>query len=180
MSRSGNNDVPARSRSVDAAAGAARAVRESENTKPAGSDALAHELANLLDGSLRHLGLAISKLREPTPETGDDLLPRLEAANTAMQQMAKLIHRWMRADQTPGRLFDQMRTIGEAVQHAVTLMAPAASMRDIEVRVTLQREAAQLPAGPIYPVIANALRNSIEAFDRTVARMADEGLFSGA
>src|SRR4051812_29047992 len=65
---------------------------------------LAHELANLLDGGLRNLGLALSRLRDAPshaalspngpPADAENLLRRLEAANDAMRQMAALIQRW--------------------------------------------------------------------------------------
>jgi C4-dicarboxylate-specific signal transduction histidine kinase len=135
------------------------------------SDALAHELANLLDGSLRHLSLAITSLREPVraEETSEDLLKRLEAANGAMQHMAELIHRWMASPLAPGELFQHTRTLGETIEHAVKLLSPAAALWRVEILVTLQRGAAMLPAGPVYPIIANAIRNSLEAINRPQA-----------
>ncbi len=166
MSRSGNNEPTTPSPHSDAALPAR--LRDAQTPDKPNTEALAHELANLLDGSLRHLGLAISTLREPVhaDETSEDLLSRLEMANTAMKHMATLIHRWMKQPQTPGSLFQQSHTIGQAIEHAVSLMAPAAAMRGIDVRITVQRDAAALPAGPIYPIIANALRNSIQAMER--------------
>ena len=88
---------------------------------------LAHELANLLDGGLRQLGIAISSLGESSLPS-EELEQRLQTANTAMQHMAELIHRWMRQVQTPGGLFHQQRTLAESVDHAVRLFSPAAGL----------------------------------------------------
>jgi len=129
------------------------------------STRFAHELANLLDGSLRNLGLAISSLDDASQQD-DHLLNRLQVANTAMHHMAELIHRWMRSSSSPGNLYHQARTLGETVDHAVRLLMPAAQRRQIDLHVHLDPSIATLPAGPVYPVIANALRNSIEAIGR--------------
>jgi signal transduction histidine kinase len=135
----------------------------------AGQDAarLAHELANLLDGSLRHLGLALGQLQHHAQQTAQDeadALHRLHTAQSAMHQMAELLRRWMHDHrrQAP-ELFRQSWSLRDTVDHAVRLLAPAAQMRGIHLLIRLQPHAAQLPAGPLYPVIANALRNSIDA-----------------
>ncbi len=148
---------------------------------------LAHELANLLDGSLRNVGLALAVLKKeaqhendlaaeapmrtsrerPSPTVGGKaeggVFSRLETANDAMQQMAMLIRRWMSTQHRPDRLHAQTKTLGQTVEHAIRLLGPAANMRQIEITSRLESNVAQLPAGPIYPIIANALRNSIEA-----------------
>ncbi len=142
------------------------------SAKPAHADGdrdasarLAHELANLLDGSLRNLGLAISSLGDSS-QPSDKLEHRLQVANAAMHHMAELIHRWMRSSRSPGDLYHQPRMLEETVDHAVRLLTPAAALRQIDIRVNLDPGTAALHAGPIYPVVANALRNSIEAIDR--------------
>jgi signal transduction histidine kinase len=144
-------------------------------------------LANLLDSSLRNLNLVISGMREhpgrtspPTPSstaTGtasgspigsapdqedDDLVRRLDATNQGMRQMAQLIHRWL-GRSGPDQLHQQTHTLGHVIEHAVRLLQPAAAARQIAVTTCVSDQAAQLAAGPVYPVIANALRNSIEA-----------------
>ena len=47
-------------------------------------------------------------------------------------------------------------------------------MRQVDLRVDLDPAAAALPAGPVYPVVANALRNSIEAIDRDAQARDDD------
>ena len=129
---------------------------------------LAHELANLLDGSLRNVGLVMSSLRGAegalTDKTAeDDMAHRLETANHAMQQMARLIRRWMGQASRLGELHEQAFTLREAIDHALDLLRPAAAAQGIRLEVHVQPEAAELPAGPVYPIITNAVRNSIEA-----------------
>jgi signal transduction histidine kinase len=140
---------------------------------PSGSDPsdaahaqLAHELANLLDGGMRNLGLAMSSLRvgpkPPTTPDDEDLLRRLQSANAAMQHMAKLIHRWMANGKSPG-LHDDPRSLAESLESALRLLGPAAKAHQISLHVEIDEAAANLPAGPVYPIVANAIRNSIEA-----------------
>src|SRR5690606_16563128 len=66
-------------------------------------------------------------------------------------------------------LFSQSRSIGQTIEHAVQLLSPAAALRSIEIRVDVAPQVRELAAGPIYPIIANALRNSIEAIGRSDA-----------
>lgn len=130
---------------------------------------LAHELANLLDGSLRNVGLVMSSLRDPTGEgparaaDDEDLIRRLEVANQAMQHMATLIQRWLGRPKAMGSLHQQTRTLGETIHSAVHLLSPVAAARRIVIDVDIAAAVAGLPAGPVYPIIANAVRNSIEA-----------------
>lgn len=138
----------------------------------------AHELANLLDGSLRNVGLALATLRDMDAaqgtkhphdaESDEALTHRLEAANSAMSQMAMLLHRWMQRSRTPDTLHAQTKTLCHVIEHAVRLLKPAAQAHGIAVNVHVSSEAAQLPAGPLYPAIANGLRNAIESISQGV------------
>ena len=137
----------------------------SNSTAPAG---FAHELANLLDAGLRNVGLVLATLRhgegpgEQNPG-GDDAVHRLESANQVLRQMAQLLERWIRDSRVGHDHFIAQRTLGEAVEHAVETVTAAAEDARIAIQVDLAADAAKLPAGTLYPVIANALRNSIEA-----------------
>ena len=62
-----------------------------------------------------------------------------------------------------GGLHQHACTLHETVHAAAKLLAPVAASRRAKLHVEITLEAANLPAGPIYPVIANGLRNSIEA-----------------
>jgi signal transduction histidine kinase len=142
---------------------------------------LAHELANLLDGSLRNVGLVMSSLREPPARVGvragedEDLVHRLEAANQAMQYMATLIQRWMGRPRPTNALHHQARTLHDTIHSAINLLAPVAAGRGIAIDVQIDSAAVALPAGPIYPIVANAVRNSVEALSQPRADGSAEG-----
>jgi C4-dicarboxylate-specific signal transduction histidine kinase len=128
---------------------------------------LAHELANLLDGSLRNVGLALSDLRHVSGEAihhiDDAVVGRLNAANQAMRQMASLLRQWQSHAKTPDRPHTQQHALDQAVELAVQLIRPAADAHAIELRVTIADDAAVLPSASLQAVIINVLRNSIEA-----------------
>jgi signal transduction histidine kinase len=137
---------------------------------------LAHELANLLDASLRNVGLVLSDLRGPerpdqaTPAVDDHLLQRLETVSQGLHQMATLVHRWMDRPSDAELLRLETRTLGQVIEHATRLLEPAAVSRKISITVSVADHAAHFPAGAIYPVLANALRNSIEAIAGDASR----------
>ncbi len=134
---------------------------------PDPADQLAHELANLLDGSLRHLGLAIDTLshapRSADPAEDDKTLQRLETTDRAMRQMASLIHAWMKSAPRPRDLFERSQTLGQTLEHAVEIHRPLADRHGITLALDISADAAPRPAGPVFPVIANAILNAIEA-----------------
>lgn len=138
-------------------------------TAPTQSDQLAHELANLLDGSLRHLTLAIATLKDSPPgaplASDDDLAQRLRTVNNGMQHMSQLIRRWMNHPGTLERFAGHHR-LGDCVKQAVQLLGPAAATRRIKIGVEIDSKLLDTEAGPIHPILINGLRNSIEAIDR--------------
>ena len=135
---------------------------------------LAHELSNLLDGSLRNVGLALSTLRDATPDATDaaadpdeaKAVQRLDAARQAMQQMAQLIRHWMTSSHRPAQLFHRTWTLREMVEHAAGLCGAAARTAGVTVDAAIDGAAGGLPAGPLHAVLVNALRNAIEAMAR--------------
>ena len=147
------------------------------STEPTDANAqLAHELANLLDGSLRHLGIAIDTLSQghrptelaaPTEATGDDILDRLQTTDRSMRQMASLIKAWMKSAPKPRELFEQAQTLKKTLEQVIETHRPAANRYGIDIVLQLEPTAANLPAGPVFPVIANAILNSIQAIAHT-------------
>ncbi len=155
---------------------------DADPTVPAAPAVLAHELANLLDAAMRNLGLALDRLRDsPAQPAGDDAVRRLETVGAAMRQMTELLERW--SDGRGQRPLDQQsgQSLKDVVDHAVRLLGPAADSVGTIIAVDLAEDTAKLSAGPLYPLIANALRNSIEAIKsgprqgsiRIVARLSD-------
>lgn len=142
------------------------------NNVPGGSDTsaerrFAHELANLMDGSMRNVSLLASTLRDTaaageTPD--DDTLQRLESVEQSMRQMTTLLKRWTeQGGDRPAALHDDQRSLAEVVAHAVTLFRPAADAMRIEMNQFVEESLAAMPAGPVCPFFANGLRNAIEA-----------------
>jgi signal transduction histidine kinase len=132
--------------------------------------ALAHDLANLLDGSMRCLGLAERSLAAAAAPN-EELVRRLSTVHAAMRQMAELVRSAMdgvAADAglgcRPGLL--EGWTLGDAIGHAADVLRPIADESRVAVNVNVSPELAGEPAGPVYPVVAAAVRNSLESIRR--------------
>ncbi|MEX2216887.1 MAG: HAMP domain-containing sensor histidine kinase [Phycisphaeraceae bacterium] len=154
------------------------------NTTVSGSEQvdarLAHELSNLLDGSLRNVSLVMSMLRDtrgstPTQQEDEDLLTRLTVAETGMRHMVSMLRQWFKQESAPAFIDDSQGTFGQMIEEGCALYEPAARAAGIEIETHLTPEAAVLPAGPLYPVLANALRNGIEAITGDNTRSAKSG-----
>ena len=133
---------------------------------------VAHELANLLDGSLRNIGMVISQFERSglaglgaggDEGQGQNLLGKLQVADHAMRRMAILLRRWTLRQQDPDALGDRDQTLGQVFDDARGLFEPVASMQGIDIRVSIDDGARGLPAGPVYMVVVNGLLNSIQA-----------------
>ncbi|MEK6703364.1 MAG: HAMP domain-containing sensor histidine kinase [Planctomycetota bacterium] len=135
---------------------------------------LVHELGNLLDGSLRCLGLARRSLcasdvwlKDPQAER---VGKQLDAASTAMEQMAGLVHAALQGPNLTigSQLISGARpvTLSAAIDHAVEVMKPAATDLGVTLSTTITDTAGELPVGPLYLVILNGLRNAVESLGR--------------
>jgi len=144
------------------------------------ADRLMHELANLLDGSLRSVGLAIGRLdAEPHDDAAID---QLKSADHALRYMADLLRTWRReAGDSPTRAAMRRADacLGEVIHEAVKLTRPTCAEADITLNVTVAGDVVGEPLGPLYPVIVNGLRNAVEAIvtggsiDLTAERVGD-------
>ncbi len=138
---------------------------------------LVHEMSNLLDGSLRWLGLAhrtIDQARNPI--SGNDLPAedaldqaswQIETARGALERMADLVHAAMQSAGLPlgSKLLSNAEPVGllDALSHAARVVAPEAADKGITVHVEVTPEFRGTPAGSLYAVVLNALRNSLES-----------------
>jgi signal transduction histidine kinase len=134
--------------------------------------ALTHELGNLLDASMRCLGLARrALLREKAPDETADALRHLETVSGAMERMADLVHAAMRGSGSvvgsPNLTPTRAITLEEAISHAADVLRPEAEVQGIHIAVTVNAEVAPVPAGPLYSVILNGIRNAVEAIARS-------------
>ncbi len=134
---------------------------------------LLHELANLVDGGLRHVELVISGLPEtmscsPQEVENQGGFGHLHTVRDVMKRMAMLIRGRMDQIQLRGLFANTEQTVGQAIAQAVRLCTPAASTERIDISVRLSEEVSRLPAGPVHVIVVNALRNSIQAIAGSV------------
>jgi len=141
----------------------ARAVEDSADRLTT----LAHELAGLLDGSMRSLNLVLRsrEAHESDQAVQSDTDRRLKTVRTALEQMTSLISdsvgrsAWTRATVAgPQSLF-----MGEAVRYAVAILEPLAADAHITLSVEVAAEVERARCGPVYSIVTNGVRNSIEA-----------------
>ena len=132
---------------------------------------LAHELGNLLDAAMRSVWLASDRLGALGDAPRDaqavhEANGRLQTAHEAMQRMAMLLRRWMRrADADLWGLYWHEATIARTVEYAVRMVRPVAESRRVTIQTQIAEDAGALSAGPLYPVLANGLRNAVEAME---------------
>ncbi len=132
---------------------------------------LSHDLTNLLDGSLRCLSIARRsldgvELDEPIQRARR----QVETVYGALQRMADLIEAAMRGSASvvgsPNLSPRAAVMLPEAIAHAAEVCTPEASEHAIAISAALAPELALYPAGPIYSVILNGIRNAVEAIVR--------------
>ncbi len=193
---------------------------------------LAHELNNLLDGSLRSVTLVSRQLDglDLEPEVEQQILKRLQTANASMHLMADVLERYANTPpaSTPGtpggtgtptvsvlpkegreaagtpasplqeahaaspwtlpagirepglgrtsaELVTGRGSVLDALTHAVNVYGPAIEQHDIELVTRVDPAVCDLPAGPIYTVLANALNNATQAVSALAAPLAVAG-----
>lgn len=128
-----------------------------------------HELSNLVDGSMRQLSQALAKITvqssHESPAVQGEVIQQLQAADGGMKQLALMVRQWMSACQQQAAYQSASHDLGQMIEHAVSLMRTASLSRGVRVRVRLTEAVKRLPAGPIYTIVTNALRNSIEAIE---------------
>lgn len=130
---------------------------------------LAHELNNMLDGAMRYLSLARRGLTAASAEntSAADTVRQLQAATDGLSRMAVLIERSMRPQsRRSGAYFDPAEPLVEALLHAADAMRPLADDRGIRINVDCSPRLVLTPAGPVYTILVNAIRNSIDAIGR--------------
>ena len=135
---------------------------------------LAHELNNLLDGSIRCLGIAQHSLAVQFAATEAESLEtarrQMEAVQTALERMCELVHASMMGEsvRTHSLLKGQKaQRVNDAVAHAIEVVRPGADQAGVTIDSDLDDTLNDAPAGPLYSAVLNALQNAIEAVIRT-------------
>lgn len=141
---------------------------------------LVHELTTLIDASMRVIGLARRSLHANDPEVRSenhrDVCPhqlerQLETVDVAMHQMAELVRSSMIGLAEGGMAgvrmgFGSSSSLSEAIRHAVEVMTPLADEHCVRLGTQVAGELSEIAAGPMYAVIINGVRNSIESIHR--------------
>lgn len=125
-----------------------------------------HDLANLLDGSMRQVNLALRSLDEAAGHRAEsgELDRRLRVIRTALEQMSGLLTAATRPGgqgQMPRRLAGM--SLADAVRHAASILEPEASDNGVRFDVRVDGRLESLGASSAYTVVLNAARNALDA-----------------
>ncbi|MFT3684674.1 MAG: HAMP domain-containing sensor histidine kinase [Phycisphaerales bacterium] len=126
---------------------------------------LVHELAGLVDGSMRHIGFAIKSVDEAvtTRRESDDVAHRLRTVQVALERMADAIRHAAGAPPMHWLQAAFNASLADAVEYAAGIMEPVASHHGVTIVVNLEPSFATLPPGHLYTVVVNAIRNALES-----------------
>lgn len=135
---------------------------------------LAHDLNNLLDGSMRQLALARQSLDAELSAAAarelESVRLQVHTAYQAMERMCDILHATLSGAPggagSPTVARGTPISLAEAAEHAMAVVGPMAAEALATLESTLHPEAQNVAAGPIYPLILNGLRNAIEAVER--------------
>lgn len=129
---------------------------------------LAHEVNNLLDGSMRQLGMVLHKvdhLKQTSNELGD-MDRRLKSVFVSMQQLGKIVEQAGNNRVPIGGDICAGLNVEEAVEHACAMYEQRASVHGIMLTCEVSAEAAELPAATLPCFLLNGVKNAIESMTR--------------
>lgn len=150
-----------------------RLARENVPNLPSSVDAttaLVHDLGSLLDGTMRCITIARRLIGAPAE--GDepilvDVRRNLETASSALDRMNELLHAALQGPQLAlgSALLAATKPISitEAAEHAAEVLRAQASEAGVTVGVKIGVDVGTEPAGPLYTVMLNGLKNALEA-----------------
>lgn len=161
--------------------GVASVGPEDPSSGPLAADRLtvvAHELRNMLDGSMRWLGLAAAALPEGEVSGDADRLcearEQILIVQNTLERMNSMVNAALRSKSVPigSPLLgvSSVVTLGMAIDHALDVVRPLANERGVQIKVTIYPEAGTVPAGPLYTVVLNALINAVQSIGRAAER----------
>lgn len=134
-----------------------------------------HELAGVLDGSLRLLDMAHVALAQPeaSSQRPMDALRHVDSARAAMGHVADLIREayrpglWRTRRGGLSRGASEASSLAAALRHAASVVEAGASHKGITIHLAADAELEAAPAAGLYTVFVNALRNAAEAIAST-------------
>ncbi|MCA9275525.1 MAG: HAMP domain-containing histidine kinase [Phycisphaerales bacterium] len=132
---------------------------------------LAHDLSNMLDGSMRWLSLAAAAMPEQEAELApNDLTKAREQIGTVLstlERMSSMVNAAMRSRSVPIGSpvlgVSEAVNIAMAIDHAVDVVRPMANAVGASIKVRIDPRAGRLPAGPLYTVVLNGLFNAVQS-----------------
>lgn len=164
-----------------AAGNAARAESNAGSTAGEAADRLSvltHELGGLLDGSLRWLTMVSRSLGNN--DEAERVRGQLGTVRASLVRMGELVRT---ASGTKGPRFGfggfgPGPSVAEAASHAVDVVRPRAAELGVTIGLEISPGAATSPAGPLYSVLLNGLRNAIESIEQALGGQPGEGAIS--
>ncbi|MBO6514089.1 MAG: HAMP domain-containing histidine kinase [Phycisphaerales bacterium] len=134
---------------------------------------LAHDLSNLLDGSMRWLSLAVGSMDTDAPDPNEQLDSAREQINTVqatLHRMSTMVNAAMRSGSvginSPMLGVSQAITLAQAIDHAVDVVGPLAMQAGVRLEMNIDQDAGTIAAGPLYTVVLNALFNSVQSIQK--------------
>lgn len=154
---------------------------EDASSGPIAADRLtvvAHELRNMLDGSMRWLGLAAAALPAGEVAAEADKLAaareQIVTVQCTLERMSSMVNAALRSKGVPigSPLLgvSQAISLAVAVDHAMDVVRPLATERGVQIRLSIEPEAGCIPAGPMYTVVLNGLMNAVQSIGRAAER----------
>jgi signal transduction histidine kinase len=133
--------------------------------------ALTHDLCGLLDGALRCQLLARRSLAAIAPAAELAAARRhLDTVHGALERMAELVHAAMSGagavSPAAQHWLRRAVTLQEAISHAADVLFPEAQQHSIRIEWRVGQSAVPMPAGPLYTVLINGIRNAMESIQR--------------
>lgn len=126
---------------------------------------LVHELAGLVDGSLRQVTLLLRSKAEAQDHLTEQAHAeqRLRTLLLALERMAEAIRHASGAAPSAWLQASYSVSLADAVQYGAGIMEPAASERGVRLDVSVDPALASVAPGHMYTIVVNAVRNAIEA-----------------
>lgn len=141
---------------------------------------LAHDLSNMIDGSMRWLGLAIASIPEDELERTDPASrlaaarEQIETVHNTLERMSSMVNAAMRSKTVPivSPLLgvSSTVTVGMAIDHAIDVVRPLAAAAGVRLTAQIDVGAGEQIAGPLYTVVLNALFNAVQSVERAVVQ----------
>jgi len=136
---------------------------------------LAHDLNNLLDGSMRQLAMARQSLDAELSAAAvrelETVRTQINTAYQAMERMCDILHATLSGAPggagSPTVARGTPISLAEAAEHALAVVGPLAAEALATLDGQLESGTENIPAGPIYPLMLNGLRNAIEAVEHS-------------